>query len=145
MIAFFPFSPLFLPALWWAEKHIRSRFEENSTRRVTLWMEHYRDKMSIYYFLSLCPSEKAQLICYCLMPISPLLFTFFRIQCECFKIWLLFASYSQVIIRISSAWDNAITFGMGNSYKCTRLKTQENLKYEIVVKWQKRWCVFFLN
>ena len=30
--------------------------------------------------------------------------------------------------------DNAIKFGMGNLYKCTRLKAQKNLKCEIVVK-----------
>ena len=30
--------------------------EENSTKRLALLMEQYRDEMSMYYFLSLCPS-----------------------------------------------------------------------------------------
>ena len=122
---------------WWVENMFKAAVKEKtSTKGVTLLMEHYWDEMSIYYSLSLCPLEKnAQLICYCLMPIFPLVVCFSGFTVNASKIWLLFffVLSAEVIIRISSAWDNE--FGMGNSHECTRLKkAQRNLRCEIVVK-----------
>ena len=55
----------------------------------------------------------------------------------CFKYWLLYASYSQIIIRISFSMrhvDIASKFGMGNFSQTHKIEIRKNLNYGIVVK-----------
>ena len=74
--------------------------EKNSMKRVALLMEQYWDEMSICYFLivpfEIKPNQFASVSC----PFPPVVY-FSGFHVLCFKFWLLYASYSQVIITIS--------------------------------------------
>ena len=60
LIPLFPFSPLFVLVSDEQSNMFVVAIEENSATMVALLTVQFQDEMSIYYFLSLCPSKKSQ-------------------------------------------------------------------------------------
>ena len=76
------------------------------------------------------------------MPFPPVVY-FSGFHVLCFKFWLLYASYSQVIITISSAWDIAIKFGMGNFINAQTRKSRRIYSMRLWQSSEKVICIFF--
>ena len=113
----------------WKKDQLKAAAQKNSTKRVTLLMENIPEmskKLLFFFCHSAVPGKCPTNSSLSHAPFSPV-YVFQDLLLKLQNLAPVFCSpYYQVIIRISSPWDNAIKFGKGKKHKNTQVKLQKN-------------------